>query len=81
MQRFNNDSARLSINPIIRTIPEIKFYSLVAANSIIVNPDCGDRYPIQMFLELPAETADKYWIKVEAQATVKFITRFAPLAK
>ena len=70
----------------ISRIAQSEFDSVAAADYTIVNPDCGDSYPLQMFLELPIRPEDrypedKYWIEVEPQAALKFVTRFRPLAK
>jgi hypothetical protein len=79
-QEFQRISTINNNHPNIQRISVDQFNNLAAADYIIVNPDCSDHYQLQMFLELPTESEDKYWIEVESKATPKFVARFLPLA-
>jgi TIR domain-containing protein len=65
----------------VQRIPHKKFYSSAAADYVIVNPNNNDHSPLRMFLKLPVEANDPYWIEVDFDAAEKFVARFRTLAE
>ena len=66
---------------VIRKTPHTLFNSLAVSNYIIVNPDYEEpAFPLRMFIQLPIEHNDQYWIEVERTAAIKFVERFRDVA-
>jgi TIR domain len=65
----------------VQRIPHKTFYSFAAADYVIVNPDNKDHSPLRMFLKLPVEAHDPYWIEVASDPAENFVARFRALAE
>jgi hypothetical protein len=76
VDEFNKSFAAHGAKAILQKVSVPEFDRIAAANYIIVNPECSERYPIRMFLELPIAWRERYWIEVDAEAAVKFVARF-----